>query len=194
MGSRLLRKFGEFVDRRYLKKVNATTIPGSENKLLLFCYHPYQGKSSLELPDAVIINPGDPVAELHLNNIRITEIAAEPLDRPLEWRLINMLKEELISLGRACNEDLIPKDVKGFYGVNVLTVGAKRLGFTLVPIPKGFGRWWMGFWESILRVIYYSHNTKKKATVQRTMDPYEVWISRDEVVRRFLKASQKTIL
>jgi hypothetical protein len=77
-------------------------------------------------------------------------------------------------------------EIKGFYGVNVLTAGAKRLGFTLIPIPKGWNRWWLGFWETILRKIFYSYKTKKKATFQKTKDPYEVWITREELLKRYL--------
>jgi hypothetical protein len=180
-----LRKIGQAVDRHYLKKAGATEIPGSAEQLLLVCFHPYAGKEQIRLEDGMMIEPGESVAELHLSNIRITQIAAEPSERTMEWRLMGLLKTEFASLAAACVNGKISNEVKAFYGVNVLVAGARRLGFTLVPIPKGWNRWWLGFWESLLRLIYYSFKTKKKASLQRTMDPFEVWISRSELIRRY---------
>jgi hypothetical protein len=134
-----------------------------------------------------VIRPGEEVAEFHLSNNRVTEIAGEDNPRSLEWRIIEMLKTELSTLAKACADGVIPEQVKGFYGVNVLAAGARRLGFTLIPIPKGWNRWWLGFWESVLRLIYYSFKTKKKAQLKKTMDPYEIWISRQQLIDRFIK-------
>jgi len=183
-GIKVLRKLGMAIDRRYLKKVGASAVPGSVHGVLLVCYHPYQGKEEIIL-DETTITPGDMVGELHLSNIRITEIAAEPGNRSLEWRLMEMLKEEFKRLAQACGNGSIPENIKGFYGVNVLVAGARRMGFTLIPIPKGWNRWWLGFWESMLRLIYYSFKTSKKAKLQKTMDPYEVWISRTQLMQRY---------
>ena len=183
----ILRRFGEAIDRRYLKKVGATSIIGSKYKLLLVCFHPFAAKKEIQFPNSITIKPDDPIGEFHLSNIRVTEIAAEPSERSLEWRLFEMLKADLGALATACVAGEIPADIQAFYGVNVLSAGAKRLGFTLVPIPKGWNRWWLGFWESMLRKIYYSYKTKKKASIQRTMDPFEIWITRTELISRYLK-------
>jgi hypothetical protein len=186
-GMMFLRKIGQAVDRHYLKKAGAMGIPGSNEQLLLFCFHPYAGKERIRLEDGTVIEPGEPVAELHLSNIRVTQIAAEPSERTMEWRLLGLLKAEFTILAEACVDGKISDQVKAFYGVNVLVAGARRLGFTLVPIPKGWNRLWLGFWESLLRLVYYSFKTKKKAALQRTMDPFEVWISRPELIRRYYK-------
>ena len=187
-GLTFLRKINEAIDRRYLRKVGATPIPGSGQQLLLFCYHPYHARKELRLSETVIIRPGDTVSELHFSNTRIVEIGAQAGDRPLECRIIDILKEEFSILAEACRNGTVPPEVKAFYGVNVMPAGAKRLGFTLVPLPRGFNRWWLGLWESLLRLVYYSYQTKKKASLKRTMnDPYEIWISRDELIRRYAR-------
>jgi hypothetical protein len=184
-GAKVFRKFGEAIDRRYLKKVAATPVPGSNLNLLLVCFHPYEGKNPIQTGDKVMIHPHDPVGELHLSNIRVTEIAGEPGENSMEWRLIGILKGEFGLLADACVKQVIPENIRAFYGVNVLPPAARRMGFTLVPIPKGWNRWWLGFWESVLRLIYYSYKTKKKFSLQRTKDPYEIWLSREELIRRY---------
>ncbi len=181
-----IRKIGEKIDERYQKKVGAITLPGSKNGLLMVCYHDYQGKKRVVINDGVIINPGDPVGELHFNNKKITEIAALPSERSMEWRLFEIIKAEFKILAEAIEAGFVPGNIKAFYGVNVLSAGAKRLGFTLIPLPPGWDRWWLGFWESVLRIVYYSFKTTKKASLKRTMDPYEIWISCNELVRKYI--------
>jgi hypothetical protein len=184
-GTTVLQKLSMSIDRRYLKKVGATPIHGSKLQLLLICFHPYEGKTVLTLAGGVTINPGDRIAEFHLSNFRIAELGREKSERSMEWRLLELLKAEFTVLASACHTEKIPSDIRGFYGVNVLAAGARRLGFTLVPIPRGWNRWWLGFWETILRKVFYSFKTKKKATFQKTKDPFEVWITREELIKRY---------
>ena len=185
MSINIWRRFGEAVDHRYLKKVGAISVPGTTCHLLLICFHPYHGKELVQTTGQVI-KSGEPICEIHLSNKRITQIAAEPGDRSMEWHLIGMLKKEFSLLAEAIKNNTIP-DVKGIYGVNVMPAGARRLGFTLVPVPKGWNRIWLAFWESMLRMIFYSYKTNKKATLQRTSDPYEIWMSKEEFLRRYAK-------
>lgn len=158
------------------------------------CFHPYHGKSQLEIPRGVIIKPGETVVEFHISNIKVTQLSSDSDGKPVEWwRLLELAKEEIVLLAKACAEGAFPEEIKGFYGVNVFPGIIKRLGFTLIPIPKGFNRWWLGFWESLLRVVYYSNNSRKKAELKKTMDPYEVWISREELVRRYYQDTRAKV-
>jgi len=180
--SSLLRKLSKLVDQRYLKKVGATPIPGSTEKLLLLCFHPYLGKKSVRVNDTLLIEQNELVGEFHLSNSRILEIAAEKSERSMEWRILEILKHEFGCLAKVCQTEQISSSIRGFYGVLVLAAGARRLGFTLIPLPKGFFSWWVSFWESMLRRINYSYQTKKKP---KKMPSYEVWISREELLRRY---------
>ncbi|MCL6589497.1 MAG: hypothetical protein K6U80_06035 [Firmicutes bacterium] len=186
IGQKLLQKLGLAIDRRYLKKTGAIPIPGSGERLLLVCFHAYHGPAPVILPDQTNINPGDQVGELHLSNLRILEMGDENTGQSMEWRVIQAVKKELSLLARACQNGAIPEAVQGFYGVNVLPAGVKRLGFSLFALPKGWNRLWLGFWESFLRKVFYSFKTTKKVKLNRTNDPYEIWISRREVLKRYL--------
>ena len=185
LGAGLLRKVAEKIDVLYQKKVGVVTIPGSTNNLLLVCYHAYRGRGQVTTDDGVTINPGDLVGEFHLNNKKITELAAKSLGRSMEWRLLEILKAEFAALAVASVGGLIPDKVRAFYGVNVLAIGAKRLGFTLIPLAPGWNRWWLGLWESILRLVFYSFKTKKKISLKRAIIPYEAWISGAELLRKY---------
>jgi len=187
MGTNILRKLGTAIDRLFLKKVGAISVPGSEYHLLLICFHPYYGQKTVQIPDQVTIAPGDPLCEIHLSNQRITAIAAETEGRSMEWRLFEILKAEFGKLAKACADGTIP-EIKAVYGINTMRTATKRLGFTLFPIPKGFSKLWLGFWESLLRKVFYSYKKDKKAAIKRrTMKPYEIWLSREELIRKYLK-------
>jgi hypothetical protein len=183
----ILRKMGTAIDRRYLKKAGAIPVPGSEHHLLLVCFHPYHGAKTVDIPVQVSIAPGDPIAEIHLSNQRITEIATESGDRSMEWRLLEILGAEFKKLAVACINGTISRDIKAFYGVNAMGTATRRLGFTLIPLPKGLNRLWLGFWESLLRKIFYSYKKNKKTVLGKTMVPHEIWISRNELIRRYGK-------
>ncbi len=176
------QRLSEIIDQQYLQKVKATTIPGSTEKILLICFHPYQNKKLVRLGDNLIIEPNELVGEFHLSNRRILELAADKSERSIEWRILQLLKKDFTCLANACRNGEISDSIKGFYGVLVLVAGAKRLGFILIPLPKGLRRWWIGLWESMLRRVNYSYQTKKKP---KQMTPYEVWISREELLRRY---------
>ncbi len=185
-GLTIFQKIGLAIDQRYIKKAGAEPVSGSKYNVLLVCFHPYHGQTSLKLAGEVVINPADQVGELHFSNYRVAELGKEKSSRTMEWRLLEILKEEFAALAKACSSGEIAPEMKAFYGVNVLVAGAKRLGFTLVPIPKGWNRWWLGFWETILRIVFYSYKTKKKTSFQKTKDPFEVWITREELLKRYL--------
>ena len=187
----LLQKMVTAIDRRYMKKAGAIAVPGSQAGLLLICFHPYQGETKVEIPGQSTIVPGDPVCELHFSNQRVTEIAGDETGRSMEWRILGILKDEFGKLAESCVNGAIPPEIKAFYGVNAMGTASKRLGFTLIPLPKGWNRLWLGFWESLLRKIFYSYKKDGKTSMGRTMDPHEIWISRDELVRKYYKTRLK---
>lgn len=167
-----IRKIIAAIDRVYLRRGGAAPIPGSKSGLLLLCFHAYKGKKPVTVGDQVI-QPGDLVGEFHLANSKLTEIATEKSTRSLEWRLVEMLRDELEQLAIACNQGVIDAKVKAFYGTSVLATAARRLGFTLIPVSGVWNRHWLRFWETFLRRIYYSYGSSVKA---KRLDPYEIWI------------------
>jgi hypothetical protein len=178
----LARRIMEKIDERYLSSVNARPVKGSNLKLLLICFHPYEGIGA-ELPDKTTIKPGDQVVELHLSNKKIASYTESQGKTP-EWQILQDLRQEFSLLAREVIEGSIPEDVKGFYGVNVLPAGARRLGFTLIPLPQGWNRIWLAWWESLIRRVYY-YNPDKKTDFGKTKNAYEIWLSRSGLIKRY---------
>lgn len=181
-GNKLGRWLSETVDRIYLQRAGVTSIPGSRFNLLLVGFHAYRGRW-LPLDDDHGIQPGEMVGEFHLNNTRIIRMATENNGRSMEWRLLEALNDELDCLAVACINGHISDTVRGFYGINILAAGARRLGLTLVPVPGGWNRLWLTLWGSWLRRVYYAYRPHRtgKFTV---LPPYEMWISRSRLESR----------
>jgi hypothetical protein len=186
-GTGIIRKIVAAIDRRFLANIKATSVPGSNHHLILICFHPYNGKKPVRIPPQVIIHPGDPICEIHLSNQQVIQMATEANERSMEWRIFEILKEEFGLLAKTCLDGRYPQKFMAVYGVNTMGSSVKRFGFTLIPLPKGWNKLWLGFWESLLRKIFYSYKTSKKATFKRMMDPHEIWISKEELIRKYLK-------
>lgn len=186
--AKILRRLGEAVDRYYLRRAGAGPIPGSQLGLLLICYHPFHGSRAVTLSNGVVIHPGDPVVEFHLANQEVVALGNRS-GQGLQWQLLESLRGELTKLAEACRMGVVPPKVQGFYGINVMPAAARRLGFTLIPLPPGWERWWLGFWESLLRVVFYSFPAAKAPRLARTMDPQQIWLTRAELVRRYSQAA-----
>lgn len=181
----LARNIMEKIDERYLSSVNARTVKGSDIHLLLICFHDYDGTGA-ELPDGTVIRPGDRVVELHLSNKKIASYG-ENQGKSAEWQVLQDLRKEFSLLAQEVKDGSIPDEIQGFYGINVLPAGARRLGFTLIPLPSGWNRTWLAFWESLIRRIFYSYRPDKKTDFKKTKDAYEIWMSRNGLVSRYGK-------
>lgn len=181
-----LRRIMEKIDERFLASAGARPIIGSNFELLLVCFHPYEGTGA-NLPDGVSIQPGDSVCELHLSNKKISAYAEDPSVKSVEWQILQDLRREFTALAKEMRDGTIPQDVKGIYGVNVLPAGARRLGFTLIPLTPGWNRIWLAWWESFIRKVYYSFGSGKKADGKKTTVAYEIWMSRQMLVERYGK-------
>lgn len=163
------------IDKYYLKREQAVLIPNSQLQMLKICYHQYEGRVEREI-DGVKIAPGDMVGELHIVNSKILEIASEKSKRPIEWRLIELFRREIVALSEACVSGEIPIEVKGFFGISVLSTGIARLGFTIIPL-SGAKAFMIGFWETLLRRIYYSFK-RHRSNLPWVMPVSEVWLTR----------------
>lgn len=185
--AKFIRNIMEKIDERFLASANARFVEGTENNLLLICFHPYEGEGA-DLPDGTVVRPGDLVSELHLSNKKVASYA-EGQSKSVEWQIIQDMRKEFMLLAKEVQDGSVPQEVKGFYGVNVMPAGARRLGFTLIPLPPGWNRVWLAWWESVIRRVFYSFKPGKKPDFSKTKVAYEIWMSRGELVKKYGQTS-----
>lgn len=140
-------------------------------------------RSRLVLADGTIVNPGDRVGELHLDNRR-----AAALHR--EGHSGFRFRQEMLRMMPALALDLHTRPEYGdVHAVGAATLFARstglavRLGFELRPLPP-FTRWWLGTWERILLAAYHPEGQRRLARVRQDK-LQQIWITR-RVLRRFI--------
>lgn len=132
------------------------------------------------LADGTVINPGDLVGELHLDN----QLAAA-LHRQGHGGL--RFRRELRRMLPALALDVCTRpEYREVRAVGAATLFGRQmltstLGFECRPLPP-FTRWWLGTWELILLAAYHPEGRRRLAR-GRGEELQQVWISRRALER-----------
>jgi hypothetical protein len=143
------------------------------------------------LRDGTVLNRGDPVGELHMDNT----VAAALHDGPSAGAF--RFRQELLRVLPALAHDLATRpeyrDIQVVGGASILwrDIGlGPRLGFDHQPLPP-FTRWWLGTWERILLAAYHPEGLRRLER-GRPAVLEQVWLTRRVLVERFGRAGPAT--
>jgi hypothetical protein len=159
-------------------------IPGAPYGLLQVEFIRYQWRP-IALPDGTNVGRGDRVAELHINNRLVASLAAETPT----WRLMAMFAADMRALAAWASMPDFPLDVRALYGFTLLNRGAARLGFTLRERPRGIRTRLDGFYMQGTLALFNPEGVGRlRQGTTYGSAPVEVWMSRDELLRRYAPA------
>jgi MFS family permease len=156
-------------------------IPDAPHHLLDARLTHYHGKP-IELPDGQQVRKGDAIIELHFRNKLLLQV----MSQVSSWRFVHMLAQDLGGLAAWVQSADFPAEPKAIFGVTLMSRGAPRLGFMVRDRPHTLHNWLERFFMTGLLVLYHSKGTER--LLQGTtygMYPQEVWMSRDELLRRY---------
>lgn len=145
----------------------------------------YDGKT-IELPDGECIQPGDRVAELHLDNRMLYSMGRNArTSMHLAIGLIREMGQTMPKIADFILNDPDYSDVKGLYGVSMINRGPAQFGFTVLDLPKGIfavlSKWYLRMLMSIVHP-QGSHRLHRKSEM---LVPKIIVMSRKELLRRY---------
>lgn len=151
----------------------------SSHATLRVAYHRHHGET-VTLPDGTKVRRGDPIAEIHFWNRMIARRVGSDAQE-ITWAFIRDLRADFRTLATLMASGRFAQKAVAVYGASPVARGATRFGFWVRTLPPGVRTFALTRWQLLLRASF--HPAKVQSTLtQRTV---EVWMSRDEFIRRF---------
>ncbi|MFP4697196.1 MAG: YkoP family protein [Eubacteriales bacterium] len=150
-------------------------IPGTDVGYFYVYQFKYKGKQ-VTLEDGTIINKGDELVELHLNNKKYKNVSNSVRE------IFKIFDSEMEKLATAFVEDKRFANVKGIYGRTLLFGVAKKRGFEVSEIESSSMSKFIKIWDSLIKYAYEAKNQKLKFR-----EPKQIWISKE----KFIKVNMK---
>lgn len=169
------RRVLSIFERLVVKLNHWEHIPGSSENMLYIVPQIYSG-DKIVLEDGTIINNGDTVAEIHVDNLRVGDIKDDLRT------IFRIWDNEFKQLARAAGDNGMFAQIKAYYCRTVLYPIIRRRGFTILEMNKGARTAFIGIWENILRIVFKAGDIRDKSILKT---PRECWISRITVLKRY---------
>ncbi len=157
-------------------------IPGATEHVFAVQVHHYRRRRPVTLPDGTLIQRGDLIIEIHLNNRRVTEF----MRTGTLWQLIRAMRDDLRAIAAWVERDPAMREMRAIHGMSLLGRAAPRLGFVTVPRPVNFGTWVDRLFAHGLLVIYNPGGLQRLAHGRtRFTFPETVWMSRSALLSHY---------
>lgn len=160
------------VDKATIKKNKFKTIKNTKTESVYMHMQTYKGADK-QLYDGTVIKAGDQIAEMHLNNIVMSQMGSLGLSES-----VKLFAEEIYLVARETEADHL--ELKAIYGRSQLYAILKRIGFEIHEIDSSLLRLFLSYWDSIYRWAFSGgkNNGFKRHKAK------EVWMSRKAILAK----------
>ncbi len=173
----------EYWERVYAVFRPATKI--SSTNVFKLAKAKYRGPTIYAQNGEVLAERGDLVGELHLESIRLTGN-----DRDLQkltFQAVKQFKASMPELALFVVKNPEFQDIRIFLGFTFINRGVQVLGFRVQELPQTLFKYLIGLIQKgVLRV--YHPQGKRRGTTRLGDAPKVVWISRDDLLQKWLPA------
>lgn len=180
---RLLRfwPFWEAVSRRVWP---VCELPTGTDSMIALHFTRHHGKP-VRLNDGTAVHSGDGLAEIHFNNHLLAETMTEGTEFAA-WSGMTMFRRDLQTIAQWMQQPDFPHRVRAVYGISLFAPACARFGMTVRSRPRGIHAWFDRLFLHGLLILYSSGGAGRLSYgSSRGMYPAEVWLSSQELIRRF---------
>jgi peptidoglycan/xylan/chitin deacetylase (PgdA/CDA1 family) len=157
-----------------------------QNPLLKVRVREYTGKGILTLEDGEQIVKGDLIAELHFDNRILFQLSADAAsEMQLAIQIIRKMELFMPQVNLLLQNDPLWHNVKGLYGISMIHRGSKKLGFSVIDLPKGIFSITTQFYLKLLLYILHPQGKKRLQSKPQLLVPKIIAISKKELLNRY---------
>jgi peptidoglycan/xylan/chitin deacetylase (PgdA/CDA1 family) len=158
-----------------------------ENPLLKVRVREYTGSQTITLDDGEQIFKGDLVAELHLDNRILFQLSTHAASEvQLAIQIIRKMEIFMPQVNLLLQNDPLWHNVKGLYGISLIHRGSKKLGFSVIDLPKGIFSFSTKFYLKLLLSVLHPQGKKRLQSKPQLLVPKIIAISKKQLMNRYL--------
>lgn len=186
LGKRIIVKLFLGYDQLVHKVLGIRPFDDSD-PFLKYRIRPYHSKNPLHLEDGPVIQRGDPIIELHLNNVMLHQLGVTSRSlTQLSVKMIRSMQHLMPLLADKLKHDPTFRDIKGIYGVSLVHRGTQKFGFSVIDLPDGLYARLTKAYLRFLLFIVHPRGKERLGTKTELLEPKIIAISREEIIRRYL--------
>jgi hypothetical protein len=157
------------------------------NPLLKVRVREYTGNQTITLDDGEQITKGDLVAEIHLDNRILFQLSTSAAsEMHLAIQIIRMMELFMPQINILLQNDPLWRDVKGLYGISLIHRGSRKLGFSVIDLPKGIFSFSTQLYLKLLLLVLHPQGKKRLQSKPQLLVPKIIAISKKELMSRYL--------
>lgn len=184
LGRRVAMALWDRWERLYVRLGRLYEVPGDAGRVFRLGFRRWNGPPVV-LSDGTVVQPGDWVAEIHLNSPRFARVWQESGGHAgsAVLRLAAEMRRAMQLLAREVQAGRLPVPAVALFGKTLLDRGLGRLGFELHPLPDTPGHRLLACYERWLLRLYHPEGARYASRRERLQC---AWLSRAQLLHRHL--------
>jgi hypothetical protein len=148
---------------------------------------------TVRLQDGTLVRPGDRLAEIHIDSLRLAELYRTTQD-PRRMGLLfgRGMVEGLRLVARYLQAH--SEAVVAVHATSLYWMGSERLGFEIHPIRNPFVRFGTNVWLKFLLGYYHPEGVRRIWASERLREPREAWMSERTLFQRYGSPAPEKLL